>query len=76
MDHQLRRINFDSIGSSAGCIRVVRYTAGTMGFQPTVTYEGDGCQPADSADNRLTGTGPEDPAEQDPSQKSVILFNF
>merc|ERR1712071_638070 len=54
-----------------GCIRVVRYTAGTMGFQPTVTYEGDGCQPADSADNRLTGTGPEDPAEQDPSQKSM-----
>lgn len=26
---------------SLGCIRVVRYTADAMGFQPTVTYEGD-----------------------------------
>jgi len=26
---------------SSGCIRVVHYTADAMGFQPTVTYEGD-----------------------------------
>jgi len=35
-----------------GCIRVVRYTADAMGFQPTVTYEGD------CANNKSGSDGP------------------